>query len=245
MDYGCFLFGIVTGILGMPSGVITALDIQKRNKKRVNVYLNEEYAFSLPLDEAAKLRKGQSLSEADVSALQSEDEVLRAVDRGANFLSFRPRSVHEVRKNLVDKETPPQVIDAALLRLEALGYLDDRAFAQFWINQRNQFKPLSPRALKHELRQKGIAAAIIDEVLAEVDADDSAYRAAQSQVRKLRGHDQRAFRDKLLAFLARRGFSYGDSKTAVARLIETLEAEESYFAVGEAPDDLYLSEADE
>jgi regulatory protein len=210
-------------------GVITALEVQKRNKKRVNVYLDEEYVFSLSLDDAVRLRKGQILSDAEIEQLRDQDAVARAVDSAANFLSYRPRSSHEVRQNLLQKDVPPAVIDAAFDRLNALGYLDDHAFAEFWVRDRNAFKPLSPQALRYELRRKGISDALIAEVLADVDADDSAYRAAMSQSRRYRGFDQRTFREKMYAFLQRRGFSYSTARSAVQRLIEELDAESDFF----------------
>jgi regulatory protein len=210
--------------------VITALEAQKRNKKRVNVYLDEEYAFSLSLDEAARLHKGQTLSDAEVAQLRDQDAVTRAIDSAARFLAVRPRSVYEVRQNLLQKSNPPAVIDAALERLSALGYLDDRAFAEFWVRERNTFKPRSPMALSYELRQKGIPKHLITEVLLEIDADDAAYRAAMSQARRLRGTDRRAFHEKMQAFLQRRGFSYSTARTVIRQLTEELDAEDGFFA---------------
>lgn len=215
----------------MPEGIISALEIQKRNKQRVNVYLDGEYAFSLALDEAARLRKGDFLSAAQVEALRTEDEVLRAVESAARFLSYRPRSIHEVRKNLREKDVPPPVIDAAMLRLEKLGYLDDAAFAAFWVRERSNFKPLSPQALRYELRQKGVPDAIIAEVLAQVDVEEAVLNAAQSQLRRLRGSTRRTFRERLSAFLQRRGFAYRDIRAALRRIEEDLENDTAFFAL--------------
>lgn len=219
-------------------GIITALEAQKRNKKRVNVFIDEDYAFSVSLDEAARLRKGQSLSEAELAALRDQAAVTVATDQAARFLALRPRSVQEVRQNLVQKDTPPAVIDAAVERLTALGYLDDQQFATFWVRERNQFKPLSPRALRHELRQKGVEEAIIQAVLADLDAEDAAYRAAQGQSRRLRGLERRAVREKLYGFLQRRGFGYETARRVVARLIEEIDAETpDFFREGEDMDE--------
>ncbi|MCA9905209.1 MAG: RecX family transcriptional regulator [Anaerolineae bacterium] len=229
----------------MPAGIITAMEVQKRNKQRVNVYLDDEYAFSLKLEEAARLHKGQHLTEAEVEALETQDTLARAIDTAARFLSYRPRSIQEVRENLARKDTPPPVIEAAVEKLEALGYLSDLSFAAFWVRERNTFKPLSPRALRHELRQKGVADSIIDEVLAQIDADDAAYRAAYSQTRRLRNLSRREFENKLLQFLQRRGFGYRDAKTAIRRLIETLETEENDYFRDNSDEDLSFPESDE
>lgn len=220
----------------MSGGVVTALEMQKRNKKRVNVYLDDEYAFSLPIDEAAKLHKGQRLDEAGIAALKGEDEVQRAVDSAARFLAVRPRSTHEVRQNLLQKDVPEPVIAVVMTRLEAMGYLDDVAFATFWAQQRNSFKPVSQRALRYELRQKGLPDTLIAQVLDGTDFDDAALRAAESQLRRLRGSTPRQFRDKLLTFLQRRGFSYSDAKAAIRKLTETLTEQGDFFA-NDAEDD--------
>ena len=213
-------------------GVITALEVQKRNKKRVSVFIDEVYAFSVSLDEAARLRKGQVLSEEDLSRITGEAAITVATDSAARFLTVRPRSEQEVRQNLAKKETPPAVIEAAIERLTAFGYLDDRAFADLWVRNRLTYKPTSPRALRYELRQKGIANDIVDMVLADLDAEDSAYRAAQAQSRRLRGTERREFEKKLGAFLQRRGFSYDVVRAVLRRLIQELDADDPEFFAG-------------
>jgi regulatory protein len=212
--------------------VITALEVQKRNKQRVSVYLDGEYAFSLTLIEAAKLHKGQQLSEPEVAALRDEDTVLQAVDSAARFLGFRPRSLQEVRRNLTEKEFPPPIVEAAMQRLTTMGHLDDRAFARYWVQSRSAFKPLSQRALRQELRQKGIEDAIITEILSELEESELAYRAAQTQLRRLRRSSRRDFKVKIASFLQRRGFSFSTARDVVDRLIEEVEGSDAdYFNV--------------
>lgn len=211
-------------------GIVTAIEVQKRNKQRVNVYIDGDYTFSLSLIEAARLRKGQQLSDDEIAALRDEDAVAKAVDSAAHFLGFRPRSLEEVRRNLADKETPPAVIEAAMNRLTAMGYLDDEAFARYWVQSRGEFKPLSPRALRMELKQKGVPDAIINDVLGELDADSLAYRAALVQARKLRHPTRLAFRKKIGDLLQRRGFSYSTIRDVVERLMDEIETQDpEYF----------------
>lgn len=203
-------------------GTITALEIQKRNKERVNVYLDGDYSFSLTLIEAARLHRGQVLSDDDIAALQAQDAVEKAVDRAVRFLSFRPRSVQEIRRNLSQKGVAEPTVEAALARLEKLGYVDDEAFARFWVNNRDDFNPKGPRALRQELRQKGIANSIIDQALAAVDFTDAATRAVQRQVKRWQTLDQPAFKQKVYEFLARRGFLNETIKDVTTQLIEDL-----------------------
>ncbi len=213
---------------------ITALEIQKRNKERVNVYLDGEFAFGLNLMAAAQLRKGQQLSEADIAILRDDDAVTQAIERAIRLLARRPRSIQEIRRKLQDKDIPETVINAAIERLTERGYLDDREFARYWVENRQMFKPMGARALRYELRQKGISHTIIDQILAEMVEDDSAaYLAAQKRAPRLRGKTQAEFRQKLSAYLQRRGFGYDAIRQAIAQLIEAYKAEDPSFFTSE------------
>jgi regulatory protein len=215
--------------------VITALEVQKRNKERVNVFVDGEYAFSLTLIEAARLHKGQTLSEAEIAVLRDEDAIIEATNKALRFLAYRPRSIQEVRRNLAQKSLPPAVIEAALDRLSAMGYLNDQTFARYWVENRETFKPLGPAALRYELRHKGVANDVIDEVLSEaLDVEAAAYRAATNEARRLRGRSRREFHTKLANLLKRRGFAYSTGRSVIHRLIEELETDDpEFFAPGE------------
>ena len=214
----------------MQSGKITALEIQKRNKERVNVYLDGEFAFGLPLLEAATLHKGQVLSPVEITELRHKDAIQRAFDRAARFLGYRPRSIDEVRRNLLKNNVAEDVAEAAIERLTRLGYLDDHAFARFWLENRDTFKPRGVRALRYELRQKGISDSVIDEVLDTFDATDAAYRAAQSRIRRMKGSTEYDFRNKVGSFLQRRGFAYPVYRDVLERLSEELATDDpDYF----------------
>jgi regulatory protein len=207
-------------------GTITALEVQKRNKERVNVYLDGEYAFSLVMIEAARLRKGQTLSAEEIASLQARDAVEHNVDRAVRFLSYRPRSISEIRRNLAQKDVPDSVIDEVIMRLENLGYVDDLAFARFWVENRDEFKPRGPLALRQELRQKGIANKLIEQVLADVDFFDAAYRAAHKKIPRWRGLNRLTFKQKLYPYLARQGFQSGTIQDVIDRLLEELDLPE-------------------
>ncbi|MBN2470566.1 MAG: RecX family transcriptional regulator [Anaerolineae bacterium] len=204
-------------------GKITALEVQKRNKERVNVYLDGEYAFSLAMIEAARLRREQVLSDAEIAELQARDAVERALEQAVRFLSYRPRSIREIRQNLKEKGTDAPVIDQVIDRLETLGYVDDLAFARFWVQNRDEFRPKGPLALRQELNQKGVSGKLVDQVLDEVDFADAAYRAALPKARRWQSMDRQQFRTKLYPYLARRGFMAETCKDVIDRLIEELE----------------------
>jgi regulatory protein len=214
--------------------LITALEIQQNNQERVNVYLDGEFAFGLPAIDAARLRKGQQLSDDEIATLRQTDEIARAFERVVRLLARRPYSTAEVRRYLEKHTTAVPIIEEVLTRLAQLGYIDDRAFATYWVENRERFRPRGPQALQHELRQKGIPNDIITEVLESVDRSDSAYRAAQERVRRLHGLSLQEFKTKLGTFLLRRGFGYDIVREVVDRLIHELQEEQpDFFATDE------------
>ncbi|MGC8782142.1 MAG: RecX family transcriptional regulator [Anaerolineae bacterium] len=205
------------------AGQITGLRFQKQNPDRVNVYLDGRFAFGLPALEAARLRVGQYLSDADIARLQAADQVQRAYDRAVQFLSFRPRSTAEVRSYLLRTVGDEATIETVLNRLTEQGYLNDAEFARYWVENRERFRPKGPRALRQELREHGLEREIIDAALADVDSTASALAVARSRGQRMADLAVAApelFRRKLSDFLARRGFEYEVIREVVERLAE-------------------------
>jgi len=160
-----------------------------------------------------------SLEPADVQRLLDHDGAQRAFDSALGFLSYRPRSEAEIRRNLERKRIPPERIDDALARLRRAGLVDDAAFARYWIENRDAFSPRGGRALRAELRTKGIGDEEARAALEDGrDEAAGAYAAGRRKARQLKGLDRRTFRQRLGAFLARRGFSYDSISQVVDRL---------------------------
>ncbi len=207
------------------SGTITALVAQKKNKERVNVYLDGQFAFGLSAIEAVRLRRGQVLSDEEIAALRWRDEVETARQQALRFLEYRPRSTDEVRRYLNGKGYAPETVEAVLTRLTEAGLLDDRAFARFWLENRAAFRPRGARALRQELRQKGVPADLIAEMLAqEHDEEQAAYQAALPKARRWRTLDRTDFHKKVENFLVRRGFAYDVARAAARRAWQEIQA---------------------
>ena len=187
---------------------ITAIEQQKRNKERVSIFLDGEFAFGLAFETAAGLRVGQELSEEAIAQLQDQETVVQARQSAFRFISFRPRSIAEVRRNLIGKQYDEALVEAILNDLVAREYLDDEEFAAYWVEQRESFKPRSRMALRHELYEKGVPRAIIDKVVQDVDEDDAAIKAASRRAYRWSALGEDEFTEKMIAYLRRRGFNY-------------------------------------
>src|SRR3972149_5579837 len=197
---------------------VSALKVQQRNPRRVNVYLDGEFAFGLERVTAAWLRIGQELSDEKIAQLQCEDAGDKAYQQALKLLSYRPRSEAEVRKKLEQRKQPESIIVEVLERLRRSGLIDDARFARDWAENRSEFRPRSRRALAIEMRQRGVDNESIAQAVAGLDDEDLACQAAIKYSRRLHDLEWQVFRQKLTGFLSRRGFSYEVTAPVVRRV---------------------------
>ena len=189
---------------------VTAIRTGKGRGKRVKVFLDGKFAFSLEAEVAAKegLRVSQELYASQIEALAKSNHFHRCFDAAANYLSYRPRGEAELRARLLQRSFASESIEAVIAKLKERGSIDDIAFAQFWKNNRESFSPRSQWLTGLELRRKGVATNIIDQAVDDIDDTDSAYRAALGKTHSLPLSDYHSFRRRLGNYLKRRGFDY-------------------------------------
>lgn len=206
---------------------ITAIETQARRKDRRSIFIDG--AFALALSDAQVLEfglfVGREVSGAEIEQWRAADEFQQTLDHALNFLTFRPRSREEVRRNLYGRRVPPELIERVLAKLEEMRVLSDQQFAEFWVENREQFNPRGARALSAELRQKGVDRDTIEATVAPERDEERALAAAQKKLRSLANADYQTFRKQLGGFLLRRGFSYGVSAGVVRQLWEEMRQE--------------------
>jgi regulatory protein len=208
---------------------ITALEVQKKNPNRVNIYLDGEFAFGLARIVAVWLRTGQELTEEKIEQLQAEDARERAFQQALLFLSYRARSESEIRQNLRKHEIPEPIIEQTLERLRQDGLANDHQFARAWVENRTTFRPRSRRLMAMELRQKGLSPEAVSSAVERVDDEALAYEAAQKRAPRFKGLEWNEFRKKLSDFLARRGFSYSVIAPVVTRIWNEAHKDEQHY----------------
>jgi len=199
---------------------ITALKANKSNGKRVNLFLDGRFAFSVDMEVAVKegLKPGQELTEEQLKELTEDISLVRCLNIAYRFLSYRPRSEAEMKERLHSRGIEDSKIEIIINKLKEQHLLDDTAFAQFWKENRDTFRPRSQRLTRLELKKKGVADDIIKEVTDESDDAQNAYAAALSKAQRLPKQDYEVFRRRLGDYLKRRGFGYMVISQTVKRL---------------------------
>jgi regulatory protein len=212
----------------MKAGTITALRAQANDSQRVNVFVDDVFALGVSLTTISKagLYVGRSLSAEECARIEQIESGNKAYQAALRLIEARPRSSAELRDRLGRKEFVPEAIEAAITRLTELGLVDDTAFARFWVENRQIFRPRGAGALRDELRRKGIAPDIVASVVSDtaLAGDDvaKAQTLARAALRKYAGSaDRGAFTRRMGGYLQRRGFSF----EIIRPIIEQLWAE--------------------
>lgn len=189
-------------------GTITALTAQVKNPDRVNVFIDGAFACGLALPVAAGLRIGQVITRTELEQLDRQDEVHRARERAVRLLARRPYSSAEISRFLRRHQIGDDIIQNVIDDLTEAKLIDDDAFAAYWVEQRETFRPRSRLALRQELSQKGIEREIVTEALSDIDETEAARRVAQKQAGRWQGLPEADWRAKLTRLLLRHGYPY-------------------------------------
>jgi len=204
-------------------GTITALTGQVKNPNRVNVFIDGDFALGLALEVAAALRVGQPITQSELEQLDVRDEIHRGRERVLRLLARRPYSSAEVSRYLRRHRYGDEVIENIIDDLTEAKLIDDDAFAAYWVEQRETFRPRSLRALRQELGQKGIDREVVDEALSELDEAGAARRVAQKQAGRWRGLPEAEWRTRMTQYLLRHGYPYDLIRDIVTELWLALE----------------------
>lgn len=189
-------------------GMITALSAQVKNPDRVSVFIDGSFALGLAATVAAGLRVGQTITQAELEELDQRDEVHRARERVVHLLARRPYSSNEISRYLRRHQFGDEIIQNVIDDLTEANLIDDNAFAAYWVEQRETFRPRSRLALRQELSQKGIERDIVTDALSTVDEIESARRVALKQAGRWRGLSEVEWRTKMTRYLMRQGYPY-------------------------------------
>ncbi|MFF5996688.1 recombination regulator RecX [Lysinibacillus sp. KU-BSD001] len=214
--------------------VITKIGRQKNNKERYNIYLNDEYAFAV--DEGTLIKfgliKGKVLEQFDIDEITYEDEIAKAFNKALSFLSFQMRSEYEVKKKLFDAGYGEAVVLEAIRKLEALGFLNDETYSKALLETKKRTMKKGPRAIRQDLKKKGIDKLLQDEVLETFSYEEQLEISIQLAEKEVRAGNRKTpaqVKQKIQDVLLRKGYSFSIVSDVLERI--TLEREEDEWTV--------------
>ena len=214
-----FRENLANGNLDEQEFVVTKIAPAAKTPGRYNVFINDDFSFSL--DELQlvnrRIKKGDRLTAEQYLALKNDSDFGKNYVRALDLISRRPRSEKEIRDYGFRKKWSRDATDKVVIRLREHGYLDDEKFAKIFVVNRVNLHNFSRRKMELELTKRGISREIRDKVLAE-NTDFDEQKSLEKLVAKKWNHYKND--QKLIAYLARQGFSYDKIKAAIREFKE-------------------------
>ena len=203
---------------------ITKIEYQKRNKERFNIYIDDEYGFSVDISILIEysLKKDMELDDALIDDILSAEEKISVYNYGISVLSRYAKSEYELRLKMKSKGFEPKLIDKAISKLKEQKYLDDERYCQMFINDKLNISKHGVRKIKEALYYKGIDKEIIEEKIKNISQESEEERAlilGEKKLSTIKETDTRKKMAKLSNYLIGRGFEYETVNKTVRKLI--------------------------
>ncbi len=194
--------------------IITKLEYQKNDPGRVSVYVDGQFAVGIGEADvlALKLFKDKEITAEELNVIIGQSEYGKLLNFALNFLSFRPRSKWETEFHLRRKTKDEDLINKVIEKLENIKQIDDENFANWFIDQRNTFRPKGEKMIELELRKKGVSPQIIKRVIKHDQPSELEKAWLIISKKKL------TEREKIIRFLGTRGFSWDTINDVLAKL---------------------------
>lgn len=204
---------------------ITDIDVQKKNKNRVSVFVDGEYSFSLEQIDALRLslKIGMEITDSDIRKYNIESNLGKARAKAGDMLSRRPYSIRDFKEKLLDKGFDDVIVNAISEEFSELGYLNDFEYSKMYIEDA-RLKLKGDKKIMYELSLKGIGERIVREALAEcedVQLEDIAT-VINTKYASMDINDYK-IKQKITAYLASRGFSFSEINDAIRCAVESRE----------------------
>lgn len=203
---------------------ITKIELQKKNKNRASIYIDDEFAFGVHVNVVYDfgLKSGMEIDEDLKQKILSSDAVKQARLYAVKLIDYRPRCEAEVRKKMKEKGFGQADTDETVEYLKENNFLNDEKFARLYIESKLDIKKWGLNRIGYQLHALGVSGDTIDKCLNEYrDSTDeyaTALALAEKKLSSLTKDDREARYRKLSGFLGRKGYSYD----VISRVIHEL-----------------------
>lgn len=159
-------------------------------------------------------RVGGEITEQQLDTLLSDSQYNRARERALYLLGLRDYGCRELQQKLLTEATP-EIAAAVVERLRQVGLLDDSRFAARLARHLNEYKQYPRRRIRQELLRRGVDAATVDQALENLEGEDFQQALALIEKKYYNKINNPEDRQRTIAALARRGFTYAAIRRAL------------------------------
>ncbi len=205
--------------------IITKIEIQKNNKERVNIYVNDEYFVSIYAELVYKfnLKKGQEIKKDILKEIIHKENYIKAKNKAFNILSKCDQSEKTLKEKLT-KDFDDDIVLDVLSFLKENKLINDEFLAKKIINTNVNLNKYGKNKIKQNLYKKGIENNHINSLINDLDEDkefENALFIANKKYEKIKGNDKNKIHQKLYSHLIYRGFDFDTTKKVIKKLLNT------------------------
>jgi regulatory protein len=205
------------------SKVITKIEAQKKKENRVNIFINDEFAFgcSSELVYYYNLTKGKEIDIEELKEVIVEDNYLTAKSKALKYIERALKSEFQVREFLQKKEYDEDAIGRVIEFLKEYKFIDDEYYAKSFVTQNMRIE--GKGNIKYKLIKKGISEDVINSILNEIPSEDEetvALKLAEKKLKVLCKNEGNInkIKSKLNTFLISKGYNFDTIKLVVNKL---------------------------
>lgn len=195
---------------------ITCIEVQKKDKTRVSVYIDGVFYCGVKAEVAVKyrLKAGMQIEKSALDEIQLETEKAVALEKALTHISATMKTEKQLKDFLVKKGYTDAVINYVLEKLLSYGYVDDEAYCRAYINS---VSGKGKRAIEAELYKRGAKKSAIEDAVKDLEEDEEEVFSLAKK--HLRGKEINNINlAKTLKYLMGKGYGYDVAKSAVERV---------------------------
>lgn len=207
---------------------MTISDIHLTKRGRFAVYVGDEFVCTLSPEVFAEsgLQIGMEIEPSQLCGLQYDSELQAAKQKALRLLGGQDYTHKQLYDKLLRFCGDESIAEEAVLRMEELGYLDDRDYALRAARDMAALRHFGARRIRQELTRKGIDPEYVEEAVMQLESDPR-EQIAQLILRKYadlyEGERQRA---RAFNGLLRLGYGFEDIRYVADHLEEYIEQDE-------------------
>ena len=202
---------------------ITKIETGKRNKERVNVYIDDEYAFSINMELVYKfgLKVNEEVNKEKLIEISKSENLSKCKESALRTIERSYKTEKEIRDKLLAKEFDIETVDSTINFLIEYGFIDDSKFVSMYIKDR--IRTQGRNKIRYSLISKGVNKLLIEEAFSTLDRDDEMERAIILCEKKYlniskREDDDFKIKNKLTRYLLGRGYDYDIAKEVIKKV---------------------------
>lgn len=200
--------------------IITKIETQKKNKERVNIYIDNKFYKGIFAEIAynKNLYEGMEIDREELGLILREEEISKAKEKALQILNGRHQSENSLREKLYKREYENMVVDQVIAYLKECNLINDEELAESLADTCLNVKKYGRRRIKDYLYNNKIKKSIIDNVFYSIDRKieiENAKELAINKVSNKNTKDKNKLYQKLYKFLAYRGYEYDVIKIAI------------------------------